>query len=186
MSGTGTLSAFFGGSGGGGGSGFRVRGTKTKPPPTTKQKKTKDSSSSSSSSKPSGSDKAIENVRASEASTTVLHAEFCPLPEETNVPRAYENEEFCELFEDDAASEQWDFVNEDADMEEPAPGADDEPEDDMDDASSMDDNASDLSGSFEDTAGQHMLRRRRQARDYRPRPVYAGPQLCADDDADID
>ena len=130
-------------------------------------------------------DEGRDKVLASEASTTVLHAQFNPLPPETHVPRAYEADEAYELHDSDdevANEEQWDFVREDADREETA--LEDDAESDFIDDESRDesrDESSELSQSYDEPPP--IIRRRSSLM---PRPVYAGPQLCLEDDDFLD
>lgn len=176
------LCAFFdvkpgGGGGGGGGCGaeattgpkFKVRGRSKKPAP-----------------KAAAVDKAAD-VRPSESSTTVMHAQFEALPGERNVPKAYEADEAYELSDDDAVpdNEQWDYVRQDADMEE-AFEEDAESELADDDMSHVSD-ASELASSVDDTKiSGGLLRTRARLAAADQRGVYAGPQLCLEDDAFLD
>lgn len=127
---------------------------------------------------------APDKVQASEAATTVVHAQFDPLPPETHVPRAYDPSEAYELQNSDdeiAADEQWDYVREDADREETYEddAASDFAEEEV---SSRDDGASELSQSYDDAAP--VMRRKTSA--LLPKPVYAGPQLVLEDDDFLD
>jgi hypothetical protein len=129
---------------------------------------------------------AAAQVRPSESAVTVMHAQFEALPRERNVPKAYEAELY-ELSDDDAPpdDEQWDYVRQDADKEEAfEEDADDLelPEDDM----SLASDASELSTSFDDSKSVLLRSKRSKTAAADQKAVYAGPQLCLEDDDFLD
>jgi hypothetical protein len=162
--------------GGGAGPKFRVRG------------RSKKAGAAAAKSEPAA-------VRPSESSTTVMHAQFEALPGERNVPKAYEADEVYELSDDDALpdDEQWDYVRQDADKEETFD--DDAAESDLaEDDMSLVSDSSELSTSFDDAKSMAaagagagvLLRKRSKMAAADQKAVYAGPQLCLEDDDFLD